>query len=172
MLWFVGSIWTCLSHPTKAEYGGLWRAAISMWSWREKAFERESRSNLGLRGETASWATFRRIFRSIHLMGLPPGGRGLLVSFAASRIGVTQCSPPPWQDGHQQTRRPGNGISGHEIYQGQIKGEGAGGAHPPLLRDTCGFLIQLVFCKKQNKTKQNYVVYWCWSRARYECTPS
>ena len=54
MLWFVGSIWTCSSHPTKAEYGGLWRAAISMWTWREKAFERESRSNLGLRGETAS----------------------------------------------------------------------------------------------------------------------
>ena len=37
------------------------------------AFERESRSNVGLRGETASWETFRRIFRSIHLMGLPPG---------------------------------------------------------------------------------------------------
>ena len=31
---------------------------------------------------------------------------------------------------------------------------------------TCGFLIQLVFCKK------NYVVYWCWSKARDECTPS
>ena len=31
---------------------------------------------------------------------------------------------------------------------------------------TCGFLIQLVFCKK------NYVVYWCWSGARDECTPS
>ena len=31
---------------------------------------------------------------------------------------------------------------------------------------TCGFLIQLVFCKKKT------VVYWCWSRARDECTPS
>ena len=30
----------------------------------------------------------------------------------------------------------------------------------------CSFLIQLVFCKKKN-----YVVYWCWSRARDECTP-
>ena len=33
---------------------------------------------------------------------------------------------------------------------------------------TCGFLIQLVFCKK----KKHFVVYWCWSRARDECTPS
>ena len=34
---------------------------------------------------------------------------------------------------------------------------------PPPLEMTCGFLIQLVF----------YVVYyWCWSRARDECTPS
>ena len=31
---------------------------------------------------------------------------------------------------------------------------------------TCGFLIQLVFCKKTN-----CVVYWCWSRARDDCTP-
>ena len=31
---------------------------------------------------------------------------------------------------------------------------------------TCGFLIQLVFCKKKN-----CVVYWCWSGARDECTP-
>ena len=36
---------------------------------------------------------------------------------------------------------------------------------PPEM--TCGFLIQLVFCKKKN-----YVVYCCWSRARDECTPS
>ena len=50
--------------------------------------------------------------------------------------------------------------------QGQIQGEGAGGATPPPPEMTCGFLIQLVFCKK------NYVVYWCWSRARDECTPS
>ena len=49
--------------------------------------------------------------------------------------------------------------------QGQIYGEGAVGAHPPPL--TCSFLIQLVLCKKQN-----YVVYWCWSRARDKCTPS
>ena len=32
---------------------------------------------------------------------------------------------------------------------------------------TCGFLIQLVFCQRKN-----YVVYWCWSRARDECTSS
>ena len=38
--------------------------------------------------------------------------------------------------------------------------------HPPSLEMTCAFLMQLVFCKK------NYVVYWCWSRARDECTPS
>ena len=42
------------------------------------------------------------------------------------------------------------------VRQGRIEGEGAGGAHPPpLLEMTRGFLIQLVFCKK------NYVVYWC-----------
>ena len=28
-------------------------------------------------------------------------------------------------------------------------GEGAGGAHPPPPEMTCGFLIQLVFCKKK-----------------------
>ena len=38
---------------------------------------------------------------------------------------------------------------------------------PPLPEMTCGFLIQLVFCKKKN-----HVVYWCWSKARDECTPS
>ena len=30
-------------------------------------------------------------------------------------------------------------------------GEGAGGAYPPPPEMTCGFLIQLVFCKKKNK---------------------
>ena len=43
----------------------------------------------------------------------------------------------------------------HEIL-GRICGEGAGGATPPEM--TCGFLIQLVFCKKK---KKDYVVYWC-----------
>ena len=41
------------------------------------------------------------------------------------------------------------------------------GVRPPSPEMTCGFLIQLVFCKKKN-----YVVYWCWSRARDECNPS
>ena len=40
-----------------------------------------------------------------------------------------------------------------------------GCAPPPPPEMTCGFLIQLVFCKK------NYVAYWCWSRAKDECTP-
>ena len=44
-------------------------------------------------------------------------------------------------------------------------GRGCRGCAPPP-EMTCGFLIQLVFCKK------NYVVFWCWSRARDECTPS
>ena len=43
--------------------------------------------------------------------------------------------------------------------QGRIYGESAGGAHPPPPEMICGFLTQLVFCKKKN-----YVVYWCWSR--------
>ena len=38
---------------------------------------------------------------------------------------------------------------------------------PPPPDMACSFLIQLVFCKKKN-----YVVYWCWSRARDKCTPS
>ena len=37
--------------------------------------------------------------------------------------------------------------------------------HPPS-EMACGFLIQLY------SEKKNYVVYWCWSRARDECTPS
>ena len=40
MLWFVGSIWTCLSHPTKAEYGGpRYRC--------ERGVKRPSRESLG-----------------------------------------------------------------------------------------------------------------------------
>ena len=34
--------------------------------------------------------------------------------------------------------------------QGRIQGEAAGGVHPPP-QMTCGFLIQLVFCKKKKK---------------------
>ena len=45
-------------------------------------------------------------------------------------------------------------------------GGGCRGCAPPPPEMTCGFLIQLVFCKKKN-----YVVYWCWSKARDECTP-
>ena len=29
-----------------------------------------------------------------------------------------------------------------------------------LTEMTCGFLIQLVFCKEKKKRKKNYVVYW------------
>ena len=42
-----------------------------------------------------------------------------------------------------------------------------GCASSPTPEITCGFLIQLVFCQKKH-----YMVYWCWSRARDECTPS
>ena len=38
--------------------------------------------------------------------------------------------------------------------QGRIQGEGAGGAHPPPLEMSCGFLIQLVFCKKNYVQRQ------------------
>ena len=38
------------------------------------------------------------------------------------------------------------------LKQGRIQGEGAGGAHPPPPEMTCGFLIQLVSCKKKKKT--------------------
>ena len=36
-------------------------------------------------------------------------------------------------------------------------GGGSRGCAAPPPQMTCGFLIQLVFCKK----KKNYVVYWC-----------
>ena len=36
--------------------------------------------------------------------------------------------------------------------QGLILGVGAGGAQPPPPKMTCGFLIQLLFCKKKKKT--------------------
>ena len=55
----------------------------------------------------------------------------------------------------------------HKCYcncRGGSMGRVQGVRAPPKM--TCGFLIQLVFYKK------NYVVYWCWSRARDECTPS
>ena len=51
-----------------------------------------------------------------------------------------------------------------QVTRGGSRGRVQGCAPPPP-EMTCGFLIQLVFCKK------NYVVYWCWSRARDECTP-
>ena len=53
------------------------------------------------------------------------------------------------------------------INSGADLGGGCRGCAPPLPEMTCGFLIQLVFCQKRN-----YVVYWCWSRAGDECTPS
>ena len=54
--------------------------------------------------------------------------------------------------------------------QSRIPGADLGGGcrecAPPPPEMTCGFLIQLVFCEKKN-----YVVYWCWIRARDECIP-
>ena len=46
-------------------------------------------------------------------------------------------------------------------------GGGCRGCTPPPGEMAGGFLIQLEFCPQKN-----YVVYWCWSRARDECTPS
>ena len=43
--------------------------------------------------------------------------------------------------------------------RGASRGRVQGMRTPPEM--TCGFLMQLVFCKKKS-----YVVYWCWSRAR------
>ena len=39
--------------------------------------------------------------------------------------------------------------------RGRVQGVRTPTPPPPLPEMTCGFLIQLVFCKK------NYVVYWC-----------
>ena len=56
------------------------------------------------------------------------------------------------------------------LFRGGSRGrvQGVRTPPPPPPEMTCGFLIQLVFCKKNN----SYVVYWCWSRARDECTRS
>ena len=44
------------------------------------------------------------------------------------------------------------------MITGAVLGGGCRGcAPPPPPEMTCGFLTQLVFCKK----KKNYVVYWC-----------
>ena len=51
------------------------------------------------------------------------------------------------------------------VYRGGSRGRVPRVRTPPEM--TCSFLIQLVFCQKKN-----YVVYWCWSTAREECTPS
>ena len=53
------------------------------------------------------------------------------------------------------------------VCRGGSRGRVQGVRNPPP-EMTCGFLIQLVFCKR----KKTYVIYWCWSRARDECTPS
>ena len=50
------------------------------------------------------------------------------------------------------------------VYRGGSSGRVPRVRTPPEM--TCSSLIQLVFCQKKN-----YVVYWCWSRAREECTP-
>ena len=52
--------------------------------------------------------------------------------------------------------------------QGRIYGEGAGGAHPPWDNLQFSYATGILRKKKNN----NYVVYWCCSRARDECTPS
>ena len=54
----------------------------------------------------------------------------------------------------------------NDIYRSRSRGR-VQGVPPPPPEMTYGFLIQLVSCEKKN-----YVVYWCWRRARDECTPS
>ena len=67
----------------------------------------------------------------------------------------------------RRLRRRKSEFSQRELNPEADLGGGCRGCAPPLPEMTCGFLIQLVFCPKKN-----YVVYWCWSRARDECTPS
>ena len=63
-------------------------------------------------------------------------------------------------------RRRSTPVSGADL------GGGCRGCAPPPPEMPCGFLIQLVLCQKKKKKKQNDEVYWCWSRAKDECTPS
>ena len=44
-----------------------------------------------------------------------------------------------------------------EEFRGGSRGRVQGVRTPAPAEMTCGFLIQLVFCKK----RENYVVYWC-----------
>ena len=48
-------------------------------------------------------------------------------------------------------------LSINSVATGADLGGGCRGCAPPPPEMTCGFLIQLVFCKK----KKNCVVYWC-----------
>ena len=65
--------------------------------------------------------------------------------------------PPPYQRVRMTARLPliSRSRSGI-VYSGADLGGGCRGCAPPPPQMTCGFLIQLVFCKKKN-----YVVYWC-----------
>ena len=56
-----------------------------------------------------------------------------------------------------------------EIFSEHSGGSGGRvqGVRTPPPEMAGGFLIQLEFCPPKN-----YVVYWCWGRARDECTPS
>ena len=52
--------------------------------------------------------------------------------------------------------RAGKIVAHAHVRPGADLGGGCWGCAPPPPEMTCGFLIQLVFCKKKN-----YVVYWC-----------
>ena len=51
-------------------------------------------------------------------------------------------------------------VKTRKTFAGADLGGGCRGCASPPPEMTCGFLIQLVFCKKKNKTKQNKKTMW------------
>ena len=79
-------------------------------------------------------------------------------------IGGRGRPPPPGPS-------PGSTTVKSLLHSGDLRGWSRGRVQgvptPPPPRDDLRFSNTTVFCQKKN-----YVVYWFWSRARDECTPS
>ena len=84
---------------------------------------------------------------------------GLLQAKSGSYIRITNITSPTVSECVYISRVQGKSFLKLAIWASpwaDLGGGCRGNAPPPPPEMTCGFLIQLVFCKK------NPVVYWCW----------